>query len=112
MRDASYTKFGKLLKLINKKILAPHDAMLPDFLFGGITGRNDGQTYDITGEYRGKWCFEILGIQMGRNKLAPGTRSRWETADVIHKLKSDGKNLGALKKTKRALARYGHYLGK
>lgn len=271
VRDASYTNLGKLLKLINKKLLVPYDVMLPDFLFGGITGRNhkaavkhllgnrrgrvllkldisrfyeriskkrveqffavkagcskevaellaslccvptgskaqpndlvtvargfatssrlavwcnldafmrldwlvkkqlkgndtriaiyvddigitasrvtketmmqlypqaqkileknpkqplplnnrktkivfhDGQTYSITGEYQGKWCFEILGIQMGRNKLSPGTRSRWKTADVIHKLKTGNKNAGTLKRKKKALTRYNNYLAK
>jgi hypothetical protein len=271
VRDASYTNLGKLLKLINKKVLAPHDAMLPNFLFGGITGRNhkaavvhllgtkrgrvllkldisrfyerieqqrveqffalkagcskesarllarlccvpygakeqpeqrhtiargfatssrlavwcnldafmrlerlvqkelrgkdarvsiyvddigitasrvskeammalypkiehilandpkqplplnmkktkivfhDGETYDIAGNYQGKWCFEILGLQMGRNKLAPGTKTRWKTANIIHKISVAGKQTTILKKSKRALTRYREYIAK
>jgi len=269
VRDASYTNLGKLLKLINQKVLAPYDAMLPDFLFGGITGRNhkaavkhllgtkrgrvllkldisrfyerielhrveqffalkagcskdsarllarlccvpfgakeqpedrvtvargfatssrlavwcnldafirlerqvqkhlrgkdarvsiyvddigitasrvskedmmalypkiehilandpkqplplnakktkivfhDGETYDIAGNYQGKWCFEILGLQMGRNKLSPGTRTRWKTADILHKLSI--KPEAALRKSKKALTRYRAYIEK
>jgi hypothetical protein len=269
VRDASHTNLGKLLKLINQKLLAPHDEMLPDFLFGGITGKNhkaavqhllgtkrgrvllkldisrfyerielqrveqffalkagcsreaarllarlccvpygpkgqpekrltvargfatssrlavwcnldafmrlerlvhkelrgsdarvaiyvddigitasrvnkeammelypkiehiltndpkqplplnmkktkiifhDGETYDIVGNYQGKWCFEILGLQMGRNRLAPGTKTRWKTATVIDKLKHAGKNRAVLKRSKRALTRYREYI--
>lgn len=271
VRDASYTNLGKLLKLINMKVLAPHDAMLPDFLFGGITGRNhkaavrhllgtkrgrvllkldisrfyerieqrrveqffalkagcskesarllarlccvpfgakeqpevrstvargfatssrlavwcnldafmrlerlvqkelrgkdarisiyvddigvtasraskeemmalypkiehiladdpkqplplnmkktkivfhDGETYDITGNHQGKWCFEILGLQMGRNKLALGTKTRWKTANIIHKISVASKQTAILKKSKRALTRYREYISK
>lgn len=40
VRDASRTKLGKLLTLINIKILAPHDSLIPEFIFGGVSGRN------------------------------------------------------------------------
>lgn len=40
VRDASRTNLGKLLKLINAKILAPHDSLIPMFVFGGVSGRN------------------------------------------------------------------------
>ena len=40
VRDASRTKLGKLLALINAKILAPHDSLIPGFIFGGVSGRN------------------------------------------------------------------------
>lgn len=43
VRDASRTKLGKLLKLINAKILAPHDSLVPTFIFGGVSGRNHKQ---------------------------------------------------------------------
>lgn len=60
VRDASYTKLGKLLKLINKKILAPHDTMLPDFLFGGITGRNHkAAVKHLLGNKRGRVLLKL-----------------------------------------------------
>lgn len=40
VRDASRTDLGKLLKLINTKVLAPHDLLIPTFVFGGVSGRN------------------------------------------------------------------------
>lgn len=43
VRDASRTKLGKLLKLINAKILAPHDSLVPTFIFGSVSGRNHKQ---------------------------------------------------------------------
>lgn len=41
VRDASRTELGKLLKLIDKKLLAPHDNNLPRFIWGGISGRSN-----------------------------------------------------------------------
>lgn len=41
VRDASRTELGKLLKLIDKSLLAPHDNKLPKFIWGGISGRSN-----------------------------------------------------------------------
>ena len=40
VRDASQTNLGKLLKLINQKVLAPHDELIPGYIFGGVSGKN------------------------------------------------------------------------
>ncbi len=40
VRSAKGTPLGRLLDNINKKILAPHDKMLPDFISGGIKNMN------------------------------------------------------------------------
>lgn len=40
VRSAQGTALGLLLKLVDKKILRPHDKMLPYFIFGGLSGRN------------------------------------------------------------------------
>ncbi len=40
VRTAVGTPLAELLRRINKKILAPHDDKVPDFIFGGISGRN------------------------------------------------------------------------
>ena len=36
VRNASHTNYGKLLSLISTRVLAPHDNMVPDFIFGGL----------------------------------------------------------------------------
>ena len=41
VRDASLTELGKLLKLIDKNLLSPHDSSLPKFIWGGISGRSN-----------------------------------------------------------------------
>ncbi|MFV0484769.1 MAG: reverse transcriptase domain-containing protein [Candidatus Saccharimonadales bacterium] len=40
VRDASHTKYGTLLELISTRVLAPHDCLIPYFIFGGIKGRS------------------------------------------------------------------------
>jgi hypothetical protein len=40
VRSAVGTPLGKLLKLIDIKILAPYDKLAPDFIFGGLAKRN------------------------------------------------------------------------
>ncbi len=40
VRDASWSPLGNLLDLINKRVLAPHDRLLPCFIFGGVKGLN------------------------------------------------------------------------
>jgi|JI10StandDraft_1071094.scaffolds.fasta_scaffold21210_3 hypothetical protein len=40
VRDASRTNLGKLLKLIDAKVLKPQDKELPNFIFGGVSKLN------------------------------------------------------------------------
>ncbi|MBI4992491.1 MAG: hypothetical protein HZB99_04745 [Candidatus Harrisonbacteria bacterium] len=40
VRSAVGTCLGKLLELIDKKVLAPHDNLVPDFIFGGVSSKN------------------------------------------------------------------------
>src|SRR3989344_812034 len=40
VRSAKRTPLGRLLDNINKAVLAPHDKMLPDFVFGGVKNMN------------------------------------------------------------------------
>jgi hypothetical protein len=40
VRNSSGTNLGKLLKLIDKNILQPYDNLLPNYIYGGIKGRN------------------------------------------------------------------------
>lgn len=43
VRSAIGTKLGDLLDLINKKILAPYDELIPSFIFGGISKKDHVQ---------------------------------------------------------------------
>ena len=43
VRSAKGTPLGKLLKLIDKKVLAPNDNLVPGFIFGGISGKDHVQ---------------------------------------------------------------------
>jgi len=43
VRSAVGNNLGELLDLINKKILAPHDGLLPPFIFGGISKKDHVQ---------------------------------------------------------------------
>ncbi len=43
VRSAKGTPLGKLLKLIDKKVLGPHDNLVPDFVFGGVGGKDHVQ---------------------------------------------------------------------
>lgn len=40
VRSAAKSPLGRLLRIINTKVLAPHDKLIPQFIFGGISGRN------------------------------------------------------------------------
>lgn len=40
VRSAVGSPLNKLLKLIDQKVLAPHDFLIPDFVFGGVSGKN------------------------------------------------------------------------
>jgi len=40
VRSAKRTPLGRLLDNINKAVLAPHDKMLPNFVFGGVKNMN------------------------------------------------------------------------
>jgi len=40
VRNAKRTPLGKLLKLIDRNILQPHDTMVPHFIFGGVKNKD------------------------------------------------------------------------
>ena len=60
VRSAVGNSLGKLLKLIDRKVLAPYDVMVPDFIFGGLAGRNHIQAaYHLLGERRGRTLLKL-----------------------------------------------------
>lgn len=40
VRSAVGTPLGRVLSLVDKKVLAPYDELIPDFIFGGVSGRS------------------------------------------------------------------------
>jgi len=67
---------------------------------------HSGETFSIDGTFEGKYSFEHLGLQMNRNNLSLGSKTRWKRARIIHQLDVlKGKHKG-LKKTHKALQRY------
>lgn len=59
VRSCKNTPLDKLLKLINKKILAPYDCLIPEFIFGGVSERS----------HVGAVVY-LLGNQRKRSKLS------------------------------------------
>lgn len=69
-----------------------------------------GKTYSMTGELVGSWGFEHLGIQMNRNSLTLGWKTRWKLSDLTRKLKqSHGKNK-KIKASRKSTSRYKNYI--
>lgn len=62
VRSAVNTPLGRLLKLIDKKVLRPHDQLVPDFIFGGLSKRNHIQAaHSLLGKQRGR---VLLGLDI------------------------------------------------
>lgn len=60
VRSAVGKPLGKLLELIDGKILAPHDHMVPSFIFGGLSGKNHIQAaHHLLGEKRGRTLIKL-----------------------------------------------------
>jgi hypothetical protein len=73
---------------------------------------HSGDTFDATGKFMGRQGFEILGLQMGRNKLTLGTKTRWKLMNVTqHYRESERKDKG-LKRTRRSMLQYKDYIEK
>lgn len=71
---------------------------------------HSGETYDAEGNHQGKRGFELLGLQMGRNKLTLGTKTRWKLVNLNQRYKETrGKNKG-LKKTRKSTLQYKDYI--
>jgi len=58
IRSAVGTPLGTLLKLINKKVLKPHDHLLPNIIFGGVSGKSHIDA-----------AYQLLGKQKNRTLL-------------------------------------------
>ncbi len=64
VRNAKGRPLGKLLRLIDKKLLAPHDGLIPEFIFGGVSGKSHiGAAYHLLGKQRER---TLLALDIGR----------------------------------------------
>lgn len=73
---------------------------------------HSGETFNVEGEYNGKQGFELLGLQMGRNKLTLGTKTRWKLMNITqlhHKAKRKNKSI---RRTRKSVLRYKDYIEK
>lgn len=64
VRNAKGRPLGRLLKLIDKKLLAPHDGLIPECIFGGVSGKSHiGAAYYLLGKQRER---TLLALDIGR----------------------------------------------
>lgn len=71
---------------------------------------HSGDEYGIDGTYRGKRGFEHLGLQMNRNSLALGTKTRWKLASLTHKYKESRMRNATIRKKRKSTLRYKEYV--
>ncbi len=76
--------------------------------------RYNEDAYDTTGNFIGKKKFELLGLQMGRNSVRPGTKSKAKLGSNINKIKTaTGKEREKLRRSIKGQKRYkGYIIGK
>ncbi len=73
---------------------------------------HSGETYDADGNHLGKRGFELLGIQMGRNKLTLGTKTRWKLMNITQNYKASRRKNAGLRKTRKSILKYKNYIQK
>lgn len=71
---------------------------------------HSGDEYDINGVYQGKRGFEHLGLQMNRNSLTLGTKTRWKLVDLTRKYKESGRKNTTIRKKRKSTLRYKDYV--
>jgi len=70
VRNAKNTPLGILIKKIDRRILSPHDHLLPNFVFGGVTGRSHAKAARF-----------LLGKKRNRTLLKLDLKSYFEQVD-------------------------------
>ncbi|MFC2709872.1 MAG: hypothetical protein ACFN21_04240, partial [Candidatus Saccharibacteria bacterium] len=71
---------------------------------------HSGDEYDIDGIYQGKRGFEHLGLQMNRNSLTLGTKTRWKLANLTHSYKKTQRKNVTIRKKRKSTLRYKEYV--
>ncbi|HEY4963354.1 MAG TPA: reverse transcriptase domain-containing protein [Candidatus Saccharimonadales bacterium] len=73
---------------------------------------HSGDTYNIEGKYLGKWCFEHLGLQMNRDSVGLGSKTRWKLANKTQQYKASHKKDQQLKRSRKSTLIYKNYIEK
>ena len=64
VRNAKCKPLGRLLKLTDKRLLAPHDVLIPGFIFGCVSGKSHIDAgYYLLGKQRER---TLLALEIGR----------------------------------------------
>ncbi len=71
-----------------------------------------GKAYDIAGRYLGRETFEHLGLQMNRNSLTPGMKTKRKLADLKNKLGMSHGDKTKINLRRKAIQRYKNYIEK
>lgn len=71
---------------------------------------HSGDTFDINGEFIAKRGFEILGLQMNRNKLTLGTKTRWKLVGLTQRYKESRRKDKKIRKSRKSTLRYKDYI--
>lgn len=100
----------KLYEKIKKVLASDRNQMLPlnddktKIIF------HSGETYDLEGIYQGKWGFEHMGVQMNRNSLTLGSKTRWKLVNLTEEWKNMRGNNLQLKKSRKSILRYKRHI--
>jgi hypothetical protein len=89
VRNAKATPLGGLLDSVNKMVLMPHDRLLPNFIFGGIKGKNHVIAAEhLLGKKRKRVALK-MDIQGFFEKIS------WERVYYFFRMKCECKERGA-----------------
>ncbi len=71
---------------------------------------HSGETYDKDGNYLGKWAFEHLGLQMNRNSVTIGSKTRGKLDRATSELEKSDKKDQTTKRRRGAFLNYKRYI--
>lgn len=74
--------------------------------------KHSGETYDIEGNYQGKWAFEHLGLQMNRNSVTLGTKTRRKLRNTNQDYKKSERKDRLIRRKQKSLLLYKSYIEK
>jgi hypothetical protein len=72
--------------------------------------KHSGETYDIGGSLLGRWGFEHLGLQMNRNSLSLGTKTRWKLVSLTERFKATKRKNNKLRRSRKSTLVYKKYI--
>jgi hypothetical protein len=73
---------------------------------------HSGETFNTDGKHIGKQGFELLGLQMGRNKLTLGTKTRWKLMNITQQHRDAKRKNKSIRRSRKSILRYKDYIEK